>query len=144
MTAHRLNIEVALPDLMNASDLLMSAHRRSIPPCVVGGRIGGIFRPCHGIQLTSRRYATCHTGCIESVNHGGSFLLTHVADDHQTMMAHDGMKKESGMEKNAEAAGPSDMHEDRTMPTPFALAGRMRNLETLTVASLKVVANTCK
>jgi hypothetical protein len=34
-----------------------------------------------------------YTGCIVAVNHGGSFLLTHVGDDHQTMMHHDGMMK---------------------------------------------------
>src|SRR5262245_34896193 len=64
-----------------------------------------------------------YTGCVESVNHGGKFLLTHVADDHQVMMGHDGMKKDSGMEKNDEAAASSDMHRDHMTPSFLVLTG---------------------
>ena len=55
-----------------------------------------------------------HYGCVEAVNHGGSFLLTHVGDDHQsgpavkrtpTMMNHDAMMKtDSEMAKKDEPA----------------------------------------
>ena len=41
---------------------------------------------------------TTYTGCVEVVNHGGSFLLTHVGDDakasmHGNMAMHDGAGK---------------------------------------------------
>jgi len=107
-----------------------------------------------------------YTGCVEAVNHGGSFLLTHVADNHQTMMRHDAMmKSDSDMAKKDE---PSDMHGDHMMPSAVALTGRSdlkkhvgqkvtvtgslshamsettaNDRDTLAVASLKVVAKSC-
>src|SRR6516225_2530768 len=63
-----------------------------------------------------------YTGCVEVVNHGGSFLLTHVADDHQTMMPRDGvMKSESGMTKKDEPGASNEMHDDHMMPSAVVL-----------------------
>jgi hypothetical protein len=103
-----------------------------------------------------------YTGCVESVNHGGTYLLTHLAEDHQMAMGHDGkMKNESAS---------SDMHGDHMMPSSLVLAGpsdlkkhvgrkvtvtgsvskgsmdggMKSDLETLTVGSLKVVGQACK
>lgn len=111
-----------------------------------------------------------YTGCIESVNHGGTFLLTHVADDRQMTMGHEGMKTDSSMEKKDESAGASDMHEDQMMPSALVLTwssdlkkhvgqkvtvtgsvskgpmdgGRRGDIDTLTIGSLKVVGTGCK
>jgi len=110
-----------------------------------------------------------YTGCVEAVNHGGSFLLTHVADDHQAMMRHDGMmKSESGTAKKDEPRASDEMHDDHMMPNAVALTGRSdlkshvgqkvtvtgslshgmsetmpNDRDTLSVASLKVVAKSC-
>ena len=110
-----------------------------------------------------------YTGCVEAVNHGGSFLLTHVADDHQAMMHHDDMmKSESKMAKNDEPGASNQMHDDHVMPSAVALTGRSdlkkhvgqkvtvtgslshgmsemtsNDRDTLAVASLKVVAKSC-
>ena len=97
-----------------------------------------------------------YTGCVETVNHGGSFLLTHIADDHQAMMHHDGAMKSE-----------SKMHDDHMMPSAVVLTGRAdlkkhvgqkvtvtgslsramsetpNDRDTLAVASLKVVAKSC-
>jgi hypothetical protein len=108
-----------------------------------------------------------YTGCVEVVNHRGSFLLTHVADDH--MMHHDGMmKSDSGMAKKDEPGASNEMHDDHTMPSAVVLTGRSdlknhvgqkvtvtgslshgmsetmpNDRDTLAVASLKVVAKSC-
>jgi hypothetical protein len=110
-----------------------------------------------------------YTGCVETVNHGGSFLLTHVVDDHQAMMHHDGMmKSESKMAKKDEPRASNEMHDDHMMPSAVVLAGRSdlkkhvgqrvtvtgslshgmsetmpNDPDTLAVASLKVVAKSC-
>ena len=110
-----------------------------------------------------------YTGCVEVVNHGGSFLLTHVADDHQTMMPRDGvMKSESGMTKKDEPGASNEMHDDHMMPSAVVLTGRSdlkkhvgqkvtvtgalsrgmsetmpNDRETLAVASLKILAKSC-
>ena len=108
-----------------------------------------------------------YTGCVEAVNHGGLFLLTHVADDHQTMMHHDGMmKSDSEMAKKDEPRVPNEMH--HMMSSAVLLTGRSdlkkhvgqkvtvtgslshgmsepmpNGRDTLAVASLKVVAKSC-
>jgi len=110
-----------------------------------------------------------YTGCVEAVNHGGSFLLTHVADDHQAMMHHDSMMtSDSKMSKKDEPAASNHMHDDHMMPSAVALTGRPdlkkhvsqkvtvtgslspgmsemmpNDRDTLAVASLKVVAKSC-
>src|SRR5262245_1800032 len=111
-----------------------------------------------------------YTGCVESVNHGGTYLLTHLADDHHMAMGHDSkMKNDSAMAIKNESAS-SDVHGDHMMPSSLVLAGPsdlkkhagqkvtvtgsvskgsmdggMKNdLDTLTVGSLKVVGKACK
>ena len=113
--------------------------------------------------------AMTYTGCVESVNHGGSYLLTHLIEDHQMGMGHDGkMKKDSDM-ATKDGSASSDMHGDHMMPSSLLLAGAsdlkkhvgkkvtvtgsvskvsedggMKDeLDMLTVGSLKVVAKVC-
>jgi hypothetical protein len=112
-----------------------------------------------------------YTGCIESVNHGGSYVLTHLADDHQMGMAHDGgMVKDSSMPMKKESAASNEMQGAHMMPGSLVLTGpsdlkkhvgqkvtvtgsvskgsmdggTKSERETLTVGSLKVVAKACK
>src|SRR5262245_58527648 len=121
-------------------------------------------------SMMDDKMAMTYTGCIESVNHGGSYLLTHLTDDHQMGVRHDGkMKKDSGMAMK-DGAASTDMHGDHMMPTSLLLAGAsdlkehvghkvtvtgsvssgskdgaMKDeLETLTVGTLKVVGKACK
>ena len=110
-----------------------------------------------------------YTGCVEAVNHGGSFLLTHVGQDHQAMMHHDAMMKtDSAMAKKDEPTASNDMHGDHMMPDAVVLTGRpdlkkhvgqkvtvsgalshgmsdamSNDRATLAVASLKVIAKSC-
>lgn len=110
-----------------------------------------------------------YTGCLEAVNHGGSFLLTHVGDDHQTMMHHDGMMKtDSEMAKKDEPRASNEMRGDHMMSSAVVLTGRSdlrkhvgqkvtvtgslshgmseampNDRATLAVASLKIVAKSC-
>jgi hypothetical protein len=119
-------------------------------------------------MMGDRTHVT-YTGCIESVNHGGTFLLTHLADDHHMTMGHDEMmKKNSGMAKRDESAASSEMHGDHMMPGSLVLMGPsnlkkhvgqkvtvtgsvskgsmggVRNdQDTLTVGSLKVITKAC-
>ena len=111
-----------------------------------------------GATMTSMTY----TGCIESVNHGARFLLTHIVHDHEMTMGHDEMKHDEMMKKD------SDMHGEQMMPGSLILAGRQdlkkhvgqkvavtgsvskgstgaisNDLDTLTAGSLKVVAKAC-
>ncbi len=75
-----------------------------------------------------------YTGCVEAVNHGGSFLLTHVGDDHQTgpaskrtptMMNHDAtMKNDSEMAKKDGPSASNEMPGDHMMPGAVVLTGR--------------------
>ena len=110
-----------------------------------------------------------YTGCVEDVNHGGSLLLTHIGDDHQTMMRHDEMMKtDSEMAKKDERRASDETHGDRMMSSAVVLTGRSdlrkhvgqkvtvtgslshdmsetmpNDRDTLAVASLKVVAKSC-
>jgi len=113
---------------------------------------------------------TSYTGCVESVNHGGSYLLTHPTEDHHLGMGHDDtMKKDPALAMKDESAS-SGMHGDHMMPSSLVLAGHsglkkhvgqrvtvtgsvskgsmdgdMKDeLGTLTVGSLKVVGKACK
>jgi hypothetical protein len=118
---------------------------------------------------TADRMNMTYTGCVETVNHGGWFLLTHVGDDHQTMMHHDGMMTtDSGTAKKEEPRASDETHGDQMMAGAVALTGRSdlrkhvgqkvtvtgslshgvsdampNDLDTLAVASLKVVAKSC-
>jgi hypothetical protein len=110
-----------------------------------------------------------YTGCLETVNHGGLFLLTHVGDDHETMMGHDGMmKSDSQMAMKDDAHASNEMHEDHMMSGAIVLIGRSdlkkhvghkvtvtgsrlhamsetmpNDRDTLAVTSLKVIAKSC-
>ncbi len=106
-----------------------------------------------------------YSGCVEAVNHGGSFLLTHVGDDHQTgsaikrmptMMNHDAMMKtDSEMAKKDEPSavvltGRSDLkkHVGQKVTVTGSLSHAMsetmsNSRDTLAVASLKIVAKSC-
>ena len=109
-----------------------------------------------------------YSGCLEAVNHGGSFLLTHVGDDHQAMMHHDAMTADSKMAKKDAPPVSNEMHGEHMMPSAIVLLGRSdlnkhvgqkvtvtgsvshgmsdtmpSNRDTLTVTSLKVVAKSC-
>jgi hypothetical protein len=115
---------------------------------------------------TADKMPSTFTGCVEAVNHGGSFLLTGMGDG-ATMMHHQGsMASEPAKQDKAGAA--SEMPADHMMPTAVFLAGRHdltkhvgqkvtvtgslshdmsettpNNKVTLTIASLKVVAKSC-
>src|SRR5262249_52048877 len=121
-------------------------------------------------SMMGDKMAMTYTGCVESVNHGGAYLLTHLTGDHQMGMGHDGkMKKDSGMAMK-DGSASSDIHGDHMMPSSLLLAGAsdlkkhvghkitvtgslskgskdggMKDeLDTLTVGSLKVVGKACK
>jgi hypothetical protein len=121
-------------------------------------------------SMTGDRAPMMYTGCVESVNHGGTYLLTHLADDHQMAMGHDDkMKNESAMAMKNESAS-SDMHRDHMLPSSLVLAGPSDlkkhvgqkvtvtgavskgsmgggmndDIDTLTVGSLKVIGKSCK
>jgi len=111
-----------------------------------------------------------YTGCVESVNHGGTYLLTHLDDDHQMAMEHDDMTKKDSPRGMKGGSPSSDMHGDHTMSRSLVLAGssdlkkhvgqkvtvtgsvsngamdgEMKSeLDTLTVGSLKVIEKACK
>jgi hypothetical protein len=118
------------------------------------------------------KMSTTYTGCVEDVNHGASFLLTHVAADHEKAMKDDMMKGDTmkkDMEMKTDAAGASNgMNGDHMMASSLALTGSsdfkkyvgqkvtvsgslakeskdsMRHrLGTLTVRSLSVVGKSC-
>jgi hypothetical protein len=110
-----------------------------------------------------------YTGCIEAMNHGGSFLLTQVGDDHEAMMGHDGMTKgDSQMAQKDEPRPSNEMHDDHMMSSAIILIGRSdlkkhvgqkvtvtgsrlhtmsatvpNDRDTVAVTSLKVVAKSC-
>ncbi len=118
---------------------------------------------------TGDKMNTTYTGCVEAVNHGGWFLLTHVGDDHQAMMGHDAMmKRDSEMARKDDAHASNEMHEDHMMSSAVVLIGRSdlkkhvgqkltvtgslvhamsetmpNDRDTLAVTSLKVVAKSC-
>lgn len=101
-----------------------------------------------------------YTGCVESINHGASFALTHVGGDSQM--------DRGAMMKSGTDMGKADMPGDHMMATAFTLTGRSdlkkyvgqkvtvtgsvshgmadampKALDMLAVSSLKVVARSC-
>src|SRR5262245_27191718 len=85
-----------------------------------------------------------YTGCVEAVNHGGSFLLTHVADEHQAM------HNDQMMPKAVALTGRPDLkkHVGQKVTVAGSLSHGMSGTmpsdrDTLAVASLKVVAKSC-
>ncbi len=99
--------------------------------------------------------ATTYRGCVEAVNHGGTFMLTHVGDDHMGAIHDDTMKKkDENMHAMAPGAvilvGKSELkkHVGQKVSVTGSLSKGSMNttrsdLETLTVSSLKVVAKSC-
>ena len=112
-----------------------------------------------------------YTGCVESINHGAAFALTHLSDDHM-MDAHgpamkndDMMKtKDEAMKGSAKGGGGMDV----MTPSALLLTGRFnmrkhtgqevrvtgvmskasdqamaQELDSLNVSSLKIVAKSC-
>ena len=104
-----------------------------------------------------------YTGCVEAVNHGGSFLLTHVSDRHmddmhgEKPMAHDAAMPKAepdsmdheAMHMTATAvvlSGKSDLRKHVTVTGALSKSAASRgrdDLNTLSVKSLKVVAKAC-
>jgi cell envelope opacity-associated protein A len=68
--------------------------------------------------MKSEKMEMTYTGCVESVNHGSSFLLTHIADDHQAMN-HDmaTMKDDMAMKKDDMAMKKEMAAKGQTMPS---------------------------
>ena len=101
-----------------------------------------------------------YTGCVESVNHGGMFLLTKVdrvaaesMHDDMAMKHSDDMAMKgdaAGTSKAFALAGPADLskHVGQKVSVTGSLSegsmGTMRqDLSTLTVKTLKVIAQSC-
>ena len=63
--------------------------------------------------------STEYTGCIEAVNHGGSFLLTHLGN--KMAMNGDAMVNTP---TNDDAGDSGNMHSDHMMADSVALTGR--------------------
>jgi hypothetical protein len=111
-----------------------------------------------------------YTGCVESINHGAAFALTHLSDEHMmgnhgaAMKNDDMMKmKDEAMKGSAEGGGSIDV----MTPSALLLTGRFnmrkhtgqeirvtgvvskadqampRELDSLSVSSFKVVAKSC-
>jgi hypothetical protein len=111
-----------------------------------------------------------YTGCVESINHGAAFALTHLSDEHMmgnhgaAMKNDDTMKmKDEAMKGSAEGGGSMDV----MTPSALLLTGRFnmrkhtgqeirvtgvvskadqampRELDSLSVSSFKVVAKSC-
>ena len=102
-----------------------------------------------GKSMMRDKMPMMYTGCVESVNHGGTYLLTHVADDHQMGM---GQHKDQMMPSSLVLAGPSDLkkHVGRKVTVTGSVSkgskdgGMKDDIDTLTVGSLKVVGKACK
>lgn len=101
---------------------------------------------------------TTYTGCLEAVNHGGAFLLTHIGEDKDMKdmgkmkdMKDDGaMQGDHMMPSSVALAGSSDLKKhvgEKVTVTGSVSAGSMgtmrNDLDTLKVSSLKVVAKSC-
>jgi len=110
-----------------------------------------------------------YTGCLEAVNHGGSFLLTHFGGNHEAMMSHGGMMtSDSQMAKKDDAHASNEMQDDHMMSGAIIVIGRSdlkkhvgqkvtvtgsrlhamsdtmpNDRDTLAVTSLKVVGKSC-
>jgi hypothetical protein len=99
-----------------------------------------------------------YTGCLESANHGASFLLTHLGEnDHGSMKDHMDMNKMPQEHAAADHMMPSaltvkgrdlEKHVGQRVAITGARShdmsgGSQDKLDTLTVSSLKVVAKSC-
>ena len=76
---------------------------------------------------------TTYTGCVETVNHGASYVLTHIADDHMAMMhvdmaMHEGAtmnKKDDAMMKKDESKDMSEPGMQSMAPAAVLLTGTL-------------------
>jgi hypothetical protein len=96
----------------------------------------------------SHKMNMTYTGCVEAVNHGGSFFLTHVSDGGMAMK--DGDTHKDHMTPNTLVLTGRDLNKHVgqkvtiTGPVSMDSMATMRaDLHTLAVASLKVVAMSC-
>jgi hypothetical protein len=108
---------------------------------VQSGKEMGMGKSAMGDTMTTK-----YTGCVEAVNHGGSFLLTHIGDDHMGSMHDDGMGKKGAVA----LVGKPDLkkHVGQKVSVTGSLSKESMNsartdVETLTVSALKVVAKSC-
>jgi hypothetical protein len=97
---------------------------------------------------SAREMNMTYTGCVEAVNHGGSFFLTRVSDGGRKAMK-DGMDKDH-MTPNTLVLAGRDLkkHVGQTVTvtglvSPGAMGTLRGDLKTLAVGSLKVVAKSC-
>ena len=99
------------------------------------------------VRTMSDMMPMTYTGCVESINHGAAFALTHLSDDHM-MNSHGAamknndmllltgafnMRKHTGQE--IRVTGVLSKASDQAMP---------QKLDSLKVSSLKVVAKSCR
>ena len=93
-----------------------------------------------------------YTGCLETVNHGASYILTHIADDHMAMMhgemampMHEDSKnmKDDGMMKEAEPNGMNEAGMHVMAPSALVLKGT-GNLRKYTGQQVKVTGSLSK
>jgi hypothetical protein len=152
---------------------MKSMWSAAIALVIASGTVGAQSGKMAGEPMMHDSMKQTYTGCVESVNHGAKYVLTHVADGDRMAMSHDAMKKSDGMMKDSgamkDAPAAGAMHGDHMAPSAVALAGRtdlnkhvgqkvtvtgaiakamvdgeMKDqLDTLTVSSLKVVAKSC-
>ena len=112
-----------------------------------------------------------YAGCVESINHGAAFVLTHVSEDHM-MSGHGGAMKNDAMMKMKDDANESAATKQGSMhamaPAALLLTGAVnlrkhagqevrvtgvlskaadhampQDLDTLRISSLKIVAKSC-
>jgi hypothetical protein len=75
-------------------------------------------------SMMDDKMAMTYTGCIEAVNDGASFVLTHLTEDRQMGMGHDGkMKNDSGMAMKHGSPSSDMQHGDEMMASSLILAG---------------------
>jgi hypothetical protein len=134
----------------------------SVTAAVGAQSTSAVGKPSKGDAMTMT-----YTGCVESVNHGGAFLLTKI-DGPESM--HDDMAKKTDAAKTMkpETTPMADEKMDAMPSKSFALAGSVnlskhvgqkvsvtgsvsegsmgtmrQDVSTLTIKSLKVIAKSC-
>jgi hypothetical protein len=156
---------------MKTNRILMTAAVTMAVTAVVGAQAADTM----GDRSKRDAMSTTYTGCVESVNHGGAFLLTRI-DASEPMHGDMAMKHDDDMAMKRDAAKamqheqmPANGEEmEATASTALALVGSAglgkhvgqkvsvtgslsegwmgttgRNVSTLTVKKLKVIAKSC-
>jgi len=104
-----------------------------------------------GAPMMADKMSTTYTGCVEAVNHGGTFMLTRIGDG-QSMAMDQGatMGKMDGKARGVVLSGSTHLKKhvgQKVTVTGWLSTGAkdtMRDdLDTLTISSLKVVAKSC-